>query len=297
MRHGRALLLGLLTVWVMGCASDKPSQAVAWFERWRPFQGPTGADVVQMDVAVLQRPINDPFINQELWVLADEQTVPLERKAILEENGFRVGQIGGLTPARLQAMLTSEQSCVDPRRLYLHAGNPTTLTLGPQARSCRFRIAPSGQAEPITLEQAVCTLSVVPTLTRDGRLRLQFTPQVRHGEANRSPWAADDRSGWVLQSDRPSEAYPALAWEVTLAPNQYVIVGARAERSESLGYQYFLRWDEPVPVQRLLVIRACPAGAPPADDLLEPGEDAGRGERTAPLALQAGWITARGSSR
>jgi hypothetical protein len=296
MRHGRALLVGLLTGLVVGCATAPPERPTSWWTRLRSFQGLTGPDVIQMDVAILERPVNDAYINQELWTLADEQPVPLEHKAKLEDNGLRVCQIGGITPAGLQALLTSERSCTHHRRLQLHAGHPTTVTLGPVAPQCRFQVQQEGRAAEITLAQAELTFKVLPTLTADGGVRLQFTPQIYHGEAILTPRPAADRSGFLLQAQRPTEAFPALAWEVTLAPNEYVAVGAHADRAGTLGHQYFVRHDEPVPVQRLLAIRTS-RSAPGVEG--ETGAGTGDEDltlsRSPPLALQAAWTSARGS--
>jgi hypothetical protein len=282
----------VLAGFLAGCASGKPVHSTSWLEKLRPYHLPAGPDIVQMDVALLERPLGDPFLNKEVWILADEQAIPLERKVTVEENGFRVGQIGGTTPAGLQAMLTSERSCVNPRRLYVHADRPTILSLGPGAPSCRFRIDKEGQTLPVCLEQAECTLSVVASMAGDTATRLHFTPQVRHGETRLAPCAAADRSGWVLQEQRPTESYSALDWEVTLAPNQYLVVGARTDLPDSLGYQCFLRRDQSL--QRLLVIRASRASPGPAPEADSQDEDPPR-KRALPLALQAAWTTARGS--
>src|SRR5262249_57457801 len=122
MRQEQALVLGLLTGLLIGCANDRSARSIAWLDRWRPFHGPSAADVIEVQVALVERPPGDPFLNHELWTLADEQIVPLERKPLLEENGFRVGQLGGNTPARVLTLLPSQHSTVNPRRLLLHSG-------------------------------------------------------------------------------------------------------------------------------------------------------------------------------
>src|SRR5947208_2685557 len=95
MRQRQALVLGLLSALLLGCAHEKSVRPLAWLERWRPFRGPAATDMIQVELSLLERPPDDPFINHELWTLADEQVVSLERKAALDENGFRVGQVGG----------------------------------------------------------------------------------------------------------------------------------------------------------------------------------------------------------
>lgn len=297
MRQRRALLLGLLTGLLVGCATSEPARSTSWLSRLRPFQGPVGADVIQMDVALLERPVQDPYINQELWTHGDEQAVALERLAKLEDNGLRVCQLSGITPARLQALLTSARSCANPHRLHLRAGKPVTLSLGPPAAQCGFQMHQDDQPIDIALEQAEYLVKIVPSLTSEGKTRLQFTPQIRHGEAVPEPVPAPDRSGFVLQFQRPIETFAALTWEVTLAPNEYVVVGGQADQPQTLGYQCFVRRDEPVPVQRLLVIRTsrqAPGVTPDASFLS--GEEEPSPSKTPALALQAAWTTARGSA-
>ncbi|HXG12002.1 MAG TPA: hypothetical protein VNK04_19770 [Gemmataceae bacterium] len=280
---GRGLVLALVTGLLAGCATAQPERTSSWLSRLRPLQLPGSANMVVMEVALIERPVGDPYINEELWDLADEQVIPLERKALVADNGFRVAQIAGMGPAGFRALLTSERSCANPRRIQRQAGDPTTLLLGLTMPRCRFRLVQDGRAEEVELEQALCTLLVVPTLTNDGRTRLRFTPQLRHGETALLPRPTADRSGtysWALREHRPTEAYPNLSWEVTLAPNEYVVVGGRFDRPETLGHRFFVRSDEPNPVQRLLVIRTSRAAPGLADD----GDSL---SRSPPLALQA----------
>jgi hypothetical protein len=295
MRQQRALLLGLLTSLLAGCAAEETAQPTGWLGRLRPFQGPTGPDVVHLQVALLECSVGDRYINEDMWSLADEQqVVDLERKGILEDNGWRVGQLGGITPPRLQELLLSERSCANPRRIEMRAGNAKTLVLGPTLAQVRFQLH-SGRAEPmpVCLDQAQCSLVVVPSLTRDGRTRLKLTPQVRHGEPELVFRGGTSLSDVLLQQQWPTETYAEQSWEVTLAANEYVVVGARWNRPQTLGYECLVRPDEPRPVQRLLVIRTGPPSTDVEGDLLGgPGED----KQAPPVAFQASISSARGSS-
>ena len=293
MRDGCALWPGLLVALAAGCAAA-PGPATTWLERLRPFQGPTGPDVVQLEVALIEQPVGDPYLMRELWSSADEQVVAVERRAVLEENGIRVGQIGGITPARFQALLTSEQTCINPRHIQLRAGNSKVLEIGPPRPLCEFHLRQGSERIPVRLTQASCTLSVQPSLTRDGRTRLSFTPVLRHGEAITAARPAEDRSEWRWLHQRPAETYTSLAWEVDLAPNDYLVVGARADRPDSLGYRAFVREDEPVAVQRLLVLRT---NRPAVADSPRATED-GSGPKRQPslAALASGAPTQRTAS-
>jgi hypothetical protein len=289
-----AIWCNLLVLAISGCATSQPT-SISWLERFRPFQGPTGPDVVQIDVALLQRPLTDAYLSRDLWASADEQAISLETKIVLEENGFRVGQIGGLTPAPLQNLLCSKRINIDPRRLFVRANNSTPLSLGPKMASCRLQIHQDGHPETLSFEQAECQLSVVPLLGKDGIVKLRFTPRIQHGSKTLEARAVDDQSGFLVQAERPTHSFANLSWEVTLAPNQYLVVGGRFDRPDSLGNRCFLRGDEPAPVQRLLVIRANRGFAGPLDDGLAATEDP-QPIKSPPLALQAAWTSARGTS-
>ncbi len=135
-------------------------------------------------------------------------------------------------------------------------------------------------------------MSVVPSLTEDGRTRLRFIPEVRHGEKITVPQAAEDGSGLRLQEQRPTKSYAGLAWEVTLQPNQYLVVGTRSDRPESLGYQCFSRHDGATPMQRVLVIRCCRGVSDALPEVVaQSAEEDPFAPRTMPLALQAAWTT------
>jgi hypothetical protein len=299
MAYGLAPHWVILAVLLVGCAGRQSVQSVSLLERLRHFEPPTGRDVLQIDVALIERPIGDSYLNRQLWMLdADEQVIPLEHKAVLEENGFRVGQIGGITPAGLQSLLLSKQNCVHPRHYYLRAGNSELLELGPKAATCAYRVQGDGGSQPISLPKASCGLRVVPFATGDGQMRLQMTPEVSFGEAVLALRPSEDNSGIIPTTDRPRKTFASMAWEVTLGPNQYLVVGARLDRPDSLGYQCFVRHAEGTPVQRLLVIRAYPAATEgdvaSSVDGDEPDSNTGR---AVPLAIQAAYSTARGTSQ
>ncbi len=296
MRHGYALLFGLLAALIAGCAANEPVLSTSWLDRHRPFQGPTGPDVVQIDFALVEQPVGDRYLNQDLWTLVDEQVVPFERnKGQLEDHGFRIGRIGGSPPAGLLALLTSEKSCPKPRQTRRHAGDPATVLLGPALPQCKVSVGAGEHPDLLDLEQAEFALKVLPTLTGDGRTRLQFTPLVEHGKHGMTIGTAADRSGWMLQDQRQKEPFDCLSWEVTLAPNEYLIVGGRLDRPGSPGHVSFIRDTEKPPVQRLLVIRTSRSVPGIAGQLpLDTAEEDESADDTLPLAAQAGGTTLSG---
>ncbi len=293
MRRGGKSLLVLILLLAGGCLTPEPTRSSSWLKKFSSASLALGGDKVLMDIALLERSEGDPYLNHDLWLSTDEQIVPLEQKARLEDNGFRVGQIVGTTPAALQTLLTSERCCVNPRRRLVQSGYTASQLLGPIRAECRYQVQEDGPTAEITLGNAQFLLDVMPALTSDGRTRLRFTPRVEFGEALPNFRPAPDRSGWTLQLERPSKNYPQLSWEVVLRPNEYLVIGARPDKPLSLGQQAFVQTQGSQAVQRLLVIRTSrPPRGSDADD--EPTlEDLARAGPSPPLALQATMTAVR----
>lgn len=295
MQPSRFLVVALLLGVVPACASHRSARSACFHQPLTT--GLTGSDVVQMDVALVETPIGDRFVNEGLWTLTDEQMIPLEQKAVLESNGFRIGHIGATPPAELQALLTSERSCANPRRIQVHAEHSAPpLVLGPTLAQAHYQLLQGETQTPVVLEQAQCNLVVTPTVLAEGRTRLRFVPQVKYGQTQLQTWKPNsERSGWSMQMEQPTENYPHLAWEVTVAPNDYLVIGVRYDRPETLGYQAFVRREEAPPVQRLLVIRCSRLQTLDSWSELATSEQTGEPHTPPPLVVQARYSSVRGT--
>ncbi|MHB1424644.1 MAG: hypothetical protein ACYC3I_15860 [Gemmataceae bacterium] len=296
MRRWLAVLIVLAFGALVGCASSDKKRSTA--RSYGPsMPGLIGDDVVYVDVAVIERTLGDAFLNRELWSEADEEVVhvesepavSLERKTALEKNGFRIGQIGGLLPSKLQDLLTSERHC-RARRIQLHADHATILPCGIFLPTCHFRLVRDDRSARIEFEKANCQLEVIPSLTDEGRIRLSFTPHILHGDMEPNIVAireADGQLRWERQVHQAEEIYSWLSWTLTVVPNEYVVLGALLDNGDTMGEQFFLTREEEHPiVQRLLVLRATHVPTPVPENL----------GPSSPLALRANLITARGSS-
>ena len=290
-----AVLIALGCGALGGCLSNNKERTAAR-SYGSPMTGVVGEDVVYLDVFILERPQGDVFFNRELWIEADEETIRadgeqaigLERKTALEMNGFRIGQLGGsLPPTKLQDLLASRRSC-QGNRIQLHAGHETKIALGPVWPRCRCRLSRDDQTATVDFAKGQCLLEVVPALADEGRIRLRFTPRIKHGEINSVYESVRDADGslhWGRREKQPEEAYPWLDWTLTVAPNEFVVVGALLDRGETLGEQFFLSGEENPGVQHLLVLRA--AHVPTPADPTEATQD-----HSPPLAQRASLSTA-----
>jgi hypothetical protein len=295
MRHWLAVVVALAGGVLGGCVSEQPERSTARLHA-PGLAGPVGEDVVYLDVAEIERPAGDAFLNRDLWSDADEQvvhvegddpSVSLERKTALEKNGFRIAQIGGLQPPeKLQDLLLSQRNC-KAHRIQLHADHDTTIPLGPTRKQCRYRLHQEGQSVALEFQNAQCFFEVMTSLAEEGRVSLRFTPHVKHGELNTAFTPLRDAAGvlrWGRQEQQPEEIYPELSWTVTTAINEYVVIGTACENGETLGEQFFLSSEDNPGRQRLLVLRA--THVPSADRVTQ--------GRSPPLALRASWTAVRG---
>jgi hypothetical protein len=250
MRRGRATPLVL--VLVCGCVLPGVPRPDGQTTSLKPAAGPRGPDALGLEVAVLEVPIGDRYVNAGLWATIDEQVVALDHMAVLDDNGFRAGLVGGVRPTEFDDLLKSLRSNPDPHWVQMRAGRAKVLPLGGARSVCEFRLITDGQpAPPKAIEKARCAVQVTPTLTADGGVKLAFVPMVQHGA--RSVWTiptGDDETA------TPADSFPALGWEVTAAAGEFVVIGTHFEKAGTLGYACFVDPDGAKPVQRLLAIRA-----------------------------------------
>jgi hypothetical protein len=255
MRRGWLLVFICGCVWPDGLRPDAPVTAR------KPF-APLGADAVVLLVSVLEVPVGDRFANGELWTSIDEQVVALDHKAAIEDNGFRIGVVGGLRPDGFDDLITKERFNPNSRALQMRVGNARVLPLGGMRKLCLFSLVTDGKsAATSAFEQSQCAMQVTPTFTTDGGVNLAFVPLIQHGA--RTPWTVplDDADGPPTDT-RPAERFPALGWDVSLAAKDFVVIGTRFEKAGTLGHICFMDANALKPVQRLLVIQAVrPAAA------------------------------------
>lgn len=283
--HGcKALIIGIFALVLPGCMFWGTSPSVVTRERIATPPPVPDPNMVQVDIALLERPLEDPFLDRELWLSTDQHIVELERLALLEDNGIRVGQVVGMIPARLTSLLKSERSCIDPRRRTLASGQGLTHHLTPVQPRVAFTVTHRGERQEVSLDQAKFCLEVIPTLDNKGRTKVQFTPKVQHSSEAFPIKVAPDYSGWVNEAGRPHRSFPQLGWHVSLGTGEILVIGTHLDKQGTLGYNAFVHAEEPNPMQRVLIVRTSRTFTSPEAELSSP--QLGNG-KAAPLALQA----------
>ena len=288
-------LPAVLVAFAAGCVGGGGLDPAPPFAQTQTSPVPREAEsphYVAIDVAVVECPYGDRFLDEELWQCGDEQ-IDLDAQPVLEENGLRVCRVGGLLPARLQALLSSPKNCSQPRRLRADLDKPTTLLVGTRHPHLSIQYRDGDKARALELEHAQCLFEIVPTQGEDDALKLRFRSRVRHGRAHLETKVANDPGGplrWTKEHSEPTEELPALTWEMPIRTDEFLIIGTRLDRSATFGQACFLPPEKAKGKQTVLVLRASDVYGG------EPTENAGEAPRQAPLAAQAS-LTASGYRR
>src|SRR4051794_31738973 len=103
-RAGFAILLSLLAG-LLGCVSEEtlPTTVSDSFRLDTESLG----DRALLDVALVQAPLGDPFLDRSIWAGADQMILSADKRDVLEANGYRVGILVGAPPAKLMNLLQS----------------------------------------------------------------------------------------------------------------------------------------------------------------------------------------------
>src|SRR4051794_40131662 len=109
---------GFGIVWLLivlsGCVGTETAPAPTPWQAYKVTTDP-GPDRVLLDVGLVQSPLEDPFLDRELWNAADEMLGSATERELRELNGYRVGILVGSAPEPLRNLLGSPRSCVEHR--------------------------------------------------------------------------------------------------------------------------------------------------------------------------------------
>lgn len=279
------MLLAMLGVALAcGCFGPVPRTA-GWLDQVRGRGGPLPTDGLYLQTVLIDQPAGDAYLNREIWTAASK---PLTHPhaILLAQNGLRVGIVTGPLPGEFDRLLSTEATVINPMLRTVQPGKPKVVPLNGPLERAQYQVIHDLAADPTNIDvmAAECGLAVTATQEGTARLRLHCEFQVQHGD--RQAWLKPtaDGSSFARQDHKSQESYPTLAFDVTLSPNDYLIVGTSETPAEKLGQACFIHAAEGRVRQRLLVIRAGHGNRP-----AEPGRP------TAAAAAAQPGVVARGN--
>jgi hypothetical protein len=231
--------------------------------------GPTVApEGLFVESVLLERPVGDAFLDRDLWAAALPVGEP-ETRTLLAENGLRAGVLTGRLPQKFQDLLNSDADAVDPHGMTFNSRKEAVIPTAGPTDPCQFALLAdlAGKPKPVELKQARCGVLVKPQPADAGRVRVWCEPQIQHGDRRELYRPTEDGTRFTKFEEVPLEKYPAFGFEVTLGPEDCLVIGWSADRPATLGAALFGVEVDNRPRQRVLVIRGRQTSRTASDDL------------------------------
>lgn len=234
-------------------------------------------DTITLEVFSAPAAPDDPQF-AKLWELVDEQALPAESRRQLAAGGMRAGLVGPGVPGPLAAVLKvtdrrvedSERQMVslDPdggvklRLLHAQAGKRIELAIPRVREEMSLLEAVDGRVQGKTYRQAECRLALRAFPQGDGRVRLDLTPELHHGEFKSHVRGSDGVLLWT--QEREKKIFEDLKLEPALAAGQMLLLTCRPNRSGTAGWHFFVDTSASKPEAILWVFRVARAAPDPA---------------------------------
>lgn len=225
-------------------------------------------DAVVLDVAFVHLPAADKKTYEATWGAADEQKFPPGVRDELATNGLRVGILGQELPPQLRELLDAKTNIWEERSEDVAAGDLETaganrhlqVRSGRRAKILASKTFPTlavllneeGQVRGHQLSQAQCTLALKPYPRGDGRVKLDLTPEIEHGEM-KVGWARGEGS-LMQRMGRDRLVLDRLRIEAILSPGEWLVCSTSPD-VKGLGEHYFSETAGGAVQRTILLIR------------------------------------------
>ena len=218
-------------------------------------------DAVQLEILFVDRPANDALLGDSLWKQVDQIAgMSADIRGTLRENGWRVGHASSHPPKALEQLLEmssgrpevidSERRLVG-RRVALAAGGNLPIDLTELQPELRIRANADGITK--SYSNVRCILNVQIDREQDGWVRLNFTPEVHHGQNWLRPVAT--QLDWTRRRGQLVEPLFDQKFSLSLNVGEMAIITAEGNDKETAGHSFFRSIHESGGLQRLLVVR------------------------------------------
>jgi hypothetical protein len=139
------------------------------------------------------------------------------------------------------------------QRLQLRAGKTKRIPV--TSAACGedvLLVTEEGAVRAVRIEKPQGLFEVRGEPLGDGRVRLEITPEVEHGEPKQR-WAGVQGS-WVARMDREHQIFDNLGFETVLSPGQTLLITGTSE-AKGLGRHLFVPCDSSTDDRSIILLR------------------------------------------
>jgi len=255
-----ALLLALISSpLATGCrnlkVNDKPNAASAGIVLPKAQME---SDSVAVRVAIAEF---DDHQEEELESFIDstDQKLPLATRQRLDDNGLRVSIVSNINSVRLQGLLApripkrewltdhelelAEAGKLEPtyrltsqRHVEKRRGESFTAEVSPVRAESTWQVYEGTRAVPGRAALAQCQMRITSWPQSDGSVRIQFLPEIHHGQKQSKIGVAGQN--FSVNQQREIQELRSLSFELAVRPGETILV-APTEKLERIGKLFF----------------------------------------------------------
>lgn len=228
---------------------------------------------IPVELSFVRFDATDPVIADELWNGVDEQSVPAALRRSLAANGLRCGIVTGDLPPHV-----AERLAAAPWDGAAHDGvvpgtSRQTLRLLPGRRADVVTAAPTPELIVLhedtdgTRGETFCDgggyLEIRGWPAGGGRVRLEITPEIRHGPVRRS-WVGEE-GRFRIEAGQTRHRFEQLRMVVEIPDGAILLVGPGGDAAATVGDALFGERAGGGPgVRQVLAVRPLAPGIDPA---------------------------------
>lgn len=237
-------------------------------------------DSIELEIMFVERPAGDRLMGDVLWQDVDTilNNLEAQEQRDLVRNGFRIGNVGSHPPAALQQLLEirakpkegeitdvldSDQR-LQGNRIIVGSGSETQIQLNdvPYENFGFKQFASQNARDPVlrNLRGVRCVYRVSVRREQPGWARLEFVPEIHHGNEQLRPTASADQ--WELKSQANIEKLYGQRFTLLLNTGDMALVTGRPDLPDTIGQRFFCGPSGSDGVQRMLIVRLARVSSP-----------------------------------
>jgi hypothetical protein len=239
------------------------------------------SDSVVLEFMFVRMPMSEAAAYNEIWSGADEQGFSAELRRQLADNGFRCGVVGQELPTALRDRLNATGNPLEDRsedvstsdvevdrtarRKQCRAGRRAKIVVSKTHEDMSVLTREGEAVRGRFVEKAQCLFALKPYPQGDGRVKIDVTPEVEHGEVKQQ-WVGGN--GTMMQRmGKDRIVLDAMRLVTTISPGQSILLSA-TESAHGLGEHFFVETAGGTVERTLLLVRVAQTQH---DDLFAPG--------------------------